>query len=57
MQKKIKLANNQEFGSNGSKLVDQMSDLIFFEGWNYFEHNGTKKVYLRLRTLYDVYFM
>lgn len=56
-QNEIELANSQGFGSKGSKLVDQMSDLIFFEGWDYVEQNGTRKVYLRLETLYDVEIM
>ena len=54
MQNEIELANNQGFGSKWSKIVDQMSDLIFFEGWDYVEQNRTKKVYLRLGTLYDI---
>ena len=56
-QNEIELANSQGWGSKGSKLVDQMSGLIFFEGWDYFEQNGKNKVYLRLGPLYDIDFM
>lgn len=42
-EKEIQLANN---GSKGPRLIDQMSDLVFFEGWKYDE--DTKKASLFL---------
>ena len=29
--------NKHTNGSKGPKLIDQMSDLVFFEGWDYDE--------------------
>ena len=34
-EKEIQLANKHTSGSKGDKLIDQMSDLVFFEGWEY----------------------
>ena len=45
-EREIQLATEHTLGSKGPRLIDQMSDLVFFEGWDYSKESNT--VSLRL---------
>ena len=45
-EKEIQLANKHTSGSKGDKLIDQMSDLVFFEGWKYYQEKKEASLFL-----------
>ena len=45
-EKEIQLANKHTSGSKGDKLIDQMSDLVFFEGWEYSQEKKEASLFL-----------
>lgn len=49
----IYLANEEGNGSNGPKVIDQMDDVVVFEGWGYSE--GTTCAYLFVKPLSQAY--